>query len=126
MTLTDKMAKSPEAVTSFLDALAKENAPRAQGELQELLALKQSDARAGNFPQALNAWDRDYYTSQLMSSLRSKARHPDFLAAYFSLGTVMQGPLALVPPLVRHPARAARDAAGRDVEPRCAALRRGG
>ncbi|TKA78391.1 hypothetical protein B0A55_04716 [Friedmanniomyces simplex] len=91
MTLTDKMAKSPEAVTSFLDALAAENAPRVKDELRALLEVKKSDARAGNFPADLNAWDRDYYTAHLMSSLRSKARRPDFLAAYFSLGTVMQG-----------------------------------
>ncbi|KAK3671465.1 Mitochondrial intermediate peptidase [Recurvomyces mirabilis] len=91
MTLTDKMAQSPEAVTSFLDALAKENAPRAKEELRELLELKSGDARAGNFPAEINAWDRDYYTSQVMSSMRSKTRAPDFLSAYFSLGTVMQG-----------------------------------
>ncbi|KAK3075609.1 Mitochondrial intermediate peptidase [Teratosphaeriaceae sp. CCFEE 6253] len=91
MTLTDKMARSPEAVTSFLDALATENAPRAREELQEVLELKKSDAQARLLPAELNAWDRDYYTAKLMSSLRSKARTPDFLAAYFSLGTVMQG-----------------------------------
>ncbi|KAK0829877.1 Mitochondrial intermediate peptidase [Friedmanniomyces endolithicus] len=91
MTLTDKMAKSPESVTSFLDALAFENAPRAKDELRQLLEVKKSDARAVDSPAKMNAWDRDYYTAQLMSSLRSKARMPDFLAAYFSLGTVMQG-----------------------------------
>ncbi|KAK0266402.1 hypothetical protein B0A54_04892 [Friedmanniomyces endolithicus] len=91
MTLTDKMAKSPESVTSFLDALAVENAPRAKDELRQLLEVKKSDGRAGSFPAEMNAWDRDYYTAKLMSTLRSKARMPDFLAAYFSLGTVMQG-----------------------------------
>lgn len=91
MTLSDKMAKSPEAVTSFLDALAQDNGATVKAEVQELLELKQSDARAGNFPAGLNAWDRDYYTAQLMSSMRSKSRAPDFLSAYFSLGTVMQG-----------------------------------
>ncbi|KAK5107421.1 hypothetical protein LTR62_001282 [Meristemomyces frigidus] len=91
MTLTDKMAQSPEAVTSFLDALAKDNAPRVQTELRELLELKKSDARHSNFPADLNAWDKDYYTAQLMSSMRTKQRSPDFLSAYFSLGTVMQG-----------------------------------
>ncbi|KAI7157242.1 zincin [Hortaea werneckii] len=92
MTLTDKMAQTPEAVTSFLDALAKDNAPQAQTELAELLEIKKADARAAsNYPVELNAWDRDYYTAQLMSSLRSKTRKSDFLSAYFSLGTVMQG-----------------------------------
>ncbi|KAK1090473.1 Mitochondrial intermediate peptidase, partial [Friedmanniomyces endolithicus] len=91
MTLTDKMAKSPESVTSFLDALAVENAPRAKDELRQLLEVKKSDGGAGSFTAEMNAWDRDYYTAKLMSTLRSKARMPDFLAAYFSLGTVMQG-----------------------------------
>lgn len=91
MALSDKMARSPEAVTSFLDALAQDSAPKAKDELQELLELKKSDARSDNFPADLNAWDRDYYTARLLSTLRSKARAPDFLSAYFSLGTVMQG-----------------------------------
>ncbi|KAK4611648.1 Mitochondrial intermediate peptidase [Fulvia fulva] len=91
MTLTDKMAKSPEAVTSFLDGLAQVNSPHAREELRELLELKKGDAHSLNRPEQLNAWDRDYYTTQLMSSMRSKARTPDVLSAYFSLGTVFQG-----------------------------------
>lgn len=90
-TLTDKMARTPEAVISFLDALAADNAPRVREEVQELLELKASDARSSNFPMELNAWDRDYYAAQLLSSTRSKARTPDYLSSYFSLGTVMQG-----------------------------------
>lgn len=91
MTLSDKMSKSPEAVTTFLDALSKDNAPTARGELQELLDLKRSNANPQTVPDGINAWDRDYYTQRLMSSMRSKARTPDFMSAYFSLGTVMQG-----------------------------------
>lgn len=91
MALTDKMAKSPEAVNGFLDALAVANAPRARDEVNDLLELKKGDAQLGNFPSELNAWDRDYYQHRLLSSLRSKTRTPDILSAYFSLGTVMQG-----------------------------------
>jgi mitochondrial intermediate peptidase len=91
MTLADKMAKTPEAVTSFLDALAQDNAPRAKDEMQELIELKQSDARSANLPTDLNAWDKDYYTSQLLSITRSRTRTSDYLSAYFSLGSVMQG-----------------------------------
>lgn len=92
MTLSEKMAKSPEAVTTFLDAVARDNAPRVREELKEILALKRSDLReTASTPSSLNAWDRDYYTSQLMTSLRSRSRTVDFLSAYFSLGTVMQG-----------------------------------
>ena len=91
MTLVDKMAKTPEAVTSFLDALAQDNAPKVRAEVQELLELKQSDARTQNFSGELNAWDRDYYTAKLHSSLRSKTLSQDGISSYFSLGTVMQG-----------------------------------
>ena len=93
MTLADKMARTPEAVTGFLDALALDNGPRVRREVQELVELKERDARSQNSSGSgeLKAWDRDFYTHRLLTSLRSKARAPDFLSAYFSLGTVMQG-----------------------------------
>ena len=93
MTLADKMAKTPEAVTTFLDALAKDNAPRVQREVQALLELKEADATVGRTAADLNAWDRDYYTSKLLSSIQpgSQYRGHDTLSAYFSLGTVIQG-----------------------------------
>jgi intermediate peptidase len=91
MTLAEKMVKEPEAVTTFLDALAEENAPRVRAELRELQDFKKSDARVGNNASSLNAWDRDYYSSRLLASQRSKSRTPDFLSAYFSLGIVFQG-----------------------------------
>ncbi|KAK5686082.1 Mitochondrial intermediate peptidase [Elasticomyces elasticus] len=91
MTLTDKMAKSPEAVSSFLDALAKENALRVKDELAELLRLKDSNGSGGP-DDGIKAWDRDFYTAKLVSAQRLQGkRTPDFLSAYFSLGTVMQG-----------------------------------
>jgi intermediate peptidase len=89
MTLSDKMAKTPAAVTSFLDGLAQVNAPHVKDELQELLTLKKADARPSS--NQLHAWDRDYYTTQLMASARSRTRTADFLSSYFSLGTVFQG-----------------------------------
>ncbi|KAK7528111.1 uncharacterized protein IWZ02DRAFT_443428 [Phyllosticta citriasiana] len=91
MALTDKMARTPEAVNQFLQALVEDNHIQVNQELQELLELKKSDARKGNFPDRLTAWDRDYYTTKLLSSLRTRIRSPDFLSSYFSLGTVMQG-----------------------------------
>ena len=91
MALSDKMAKTPDAVYGFLEALATDNRPRVREELSDLLELKKADARSDNFPTELNAWDRDYYKSRLLSNLRSKVRTPDLLSAYFSLGTVMQG-----------------------------------
>ncbi|KAF4556320.1 Mitochondrial intermediate peptidase-like protein [Elsinoe fawcettii] len=90
LTLADKMAKTPEAVNKFLNALHDQNQPQAKMELQDLLELKKSDARANNFPNEITAWDRDYYSAKLLSSLEYRSRN-DHLSAYFSLGTVMQG-----------------------------------
>jgi len=90
MTLSDKMAKTPEAVNKFLKALYARNSPRSKAELAELLNLKRSDAKASNFPNEINAWDREYYTAKILSSMEYRARN-DHLSAYFSIGTVMQG-----------------------------------
>ncbi|KAF2685756.1 mitochondrial intermediate peptidase [Lentithecium fluviatile CBS 122367] len=91
MTLENKMAKSPEAVNQFLGALVEDTKHQVQQELQELLELKKADAQTDNFPGRINAWDKFYYTHKLLSNMDSKTRTPDFLSAYFSVGTVMQG-----------------------------------
>lgn len=91
MTLENKMAKSPEAVNQFLNALIADNKNKVNAELEELLELKRADAHLDNDPDRINAWDRYYYTSKLLSNMDTKVRTPDFLSAYFSVGTVMQG-----------------------------------
>lgn len=89
MALGDKMAKSPESVKNFLQALVKDNGFKVQQEMKELVKAKAADPNLTT--QALQAWDKDFYMSQILSSVRSKTRGSDFLSAYFSLGTVMQG-----------------------------------
>jgi mitochondrial intermediate peptidase len=89
LALGDKMAKSPDSVNQFLQALSKGNRPRAQQEMAELLNVKMRDPNA--FTPLLQPWDRDFYVSQIRSSMRSTSRNTDFLSSYFSLGTVMQG-----------------------------------
>lgn len=91
LALSDKMAKTPESVSSFLQGLAQVNAPHVRDEMQQLLALKQADAHASSTTPILHAWDREYYTQKLLNANRSRARTPDALSAYFSLGTVFQG-----------------------------------
>ncbi|KAF2704355.1 mitochondrial intermediate peptidase [Pleomassaria siparia CBS 279.74] len=91
MTLENKMAKSPEAVNQFLNALIEDNRPSVNQELQELMELKNSDAKTDNFPSQINAWDKFYYTHRLIANIDNKVRTPDFMSAYFSVGTVMQG-----------------------------------
>lgn len=86
--LAEKLAKSPEAVNSFLTALSANNAPAVEQELAQLRKLK---ARDGGGSPDIEPWDIVYYTNILNANVRSKSRKPDFISAYFSLGTVMQG-----------------------------------
>ncbi len=91
MILSDKMAKSPDAVKSFLTTLSVDNASHVKEELEEMLRAKKSGLSGGHSPVQVNAWDRDYCRTRMAAQLRSKYRKPDFISAYFSLGTVMQG-----------------------------------
>ncbi|KAI5797954.1 hypothetical protein DFH27DRAFT_625050 [Peziza echinospora] len=89
--LSDKMARTPEAVQTFLRSLGTANKPYALAELDTLTSLKQSHGRTD----PLQIWDREFYASKHLQALRTasahRARAPDSLSAYFSLGTVMQG-----------------------------------
>ena len=79
-----------EAVDRFLSALHHDNQGLVSSELARLSQMKQSlssDGQAAIF----NIWDKDFYINQLLNQTRSKIRRTDFLSAYFSMGTVMQG-----------------------------------
>ncbi|KAK0102516.1 Mitochondrial intermediate peptidase [Cadophora gregata] len=89
MSLEDKMAKTPEAVNGFLQELSKDNRPRVQSCLTDLLAAKKSYTK--NPDSVLEPWDKEFYMSQVLSSVPSRLRNADFLSSYFSLGRVMQG-----------------------------------
>lgn len=91
MTLIDKMAKSPEAVNNFLQALSADNGGLMRQEMDEIMKMKRAAPAVGNSSPEINAWDKDYYRHRLAAQARSTSRKPDFLSAYFSLGTVMQG-----------------------------------
>lgn len=95
MTLADKMAQSPEAVNKFLFALSADNTPRMKEELKCALATKfrrtDSGSQTNLSSSSINAWDREFYRTRLSGNPTSTSRKPDFLPAYFSLGTVMQG-----------------------------------
>ena len=87
MNLIDKMAKSPEAVNSFLTALSADNAPHVMKEIEEMKALKVREGETSE----IHPWDVMYYRNRINAMFQSNSRKPDFMAAYFSLGTVMQG-----------------------------------
>ncbi|EKM48046.1 uncharacterized protein PHACADRAFT_214974, partial [Phanerochaete carnosa HHB-10118-sp] len=60
MTLADKMAKSPENVAHFLNALLDHTRPHARRALRTLSLRKQEHLHTSPFP-TIQAWDRDYY-----------------------------------------------------------------
>ncbi|TCD62980.1 Mitochondrial intermediate peptidase [Steccherinum ochraceum] len=60
MTLGDKMAKSPENVSHFLDAILDHTRPYARRALRALSARKQGHLNTPPLP-LIQAWDRDFY-----------------------------------------------------------------
>ncbi|THV07544.1 mitochondrial intermediate peptidase [Dendrothele bispora CBS 962.96] len=60
LTLDDKMAKSPENVNHFLDALMDHTSPAARSALQALSQRKQNHLETPPWP-VIQAWDRDFY-----------------------------------------------------------------
>ncbi|TBU49921.1 mitochondrial intermediate peptidase [Dichomitus squalens] len=60
MTLTDKMAKSPENVQYFLKALMDYTRPYARRALRTLSIRKQAHLKTTPYP-IIQPWDRDYY-----------------------------------------------------------------
>ncbi|CAA7265920.1 unnamed protein product [Cyclocybe aegerita] len=60
MTLDDKMAKTPDNVNNFLDALLKHTRPFARRALRTLSQRKQAHHRLSE-PPIIQAWDRDFY-----------------------------------------------------------------
>ena len=84
MSLSDKMAKTPEAVSNFLTSLVGSNREYVQEELSKLQAMKGS---------ALQPWDHAYYVHQRVMeySQSRRSRELSTIPEFFSLGTVMQG-----------------------------------
>ncbi|KAJ3783132.1 mitochondrial intermediate peptidase [Lentinula aff. detonsa] len=60
LTLDDKMAKSPENVNHFLNALMDHTAPAVKDALRSLSLRKQEHLNTHPFP-IIQAWDRDFY-----------------------------------------------------------------
>ncbi|OKL55770.1 Mitochondrial intermediate peptidase [Talaromyces atroroseus] len=85
MALSDKMAKTPEAVSNFLTALIDNNRVPVQEELSKLQRIK------GSSP--LQPWDHAYYVQKrvLDYAMARRSRELSRVPEFFSLGTVMQG-----------------------------------
>lgn len=85
MTLSDKMAKTPESVSNFLTSLISSNRGPVSEELAQLQQMKGSSL--------LQPWDHAYYVHKrvLEYSQSRRSRELSAVPEFFSLGTVMQG-----------------------------------
>ncbi|KIV80828.1 hypothetical protein PV11_08304 [Exophiala sideris] len=94
MTLADKMAKSPAAVSNFLESLNANNKPQVQKELAPLLEIKRKLDQGAD---VVDPWDHNYLLAKLAQveassgPRTSKSRLHDNVSSYFALGHVMQG-----------------------------------
>ncbi|KAF7311072.1 Mitochondrial intermediate peptidase [Mycena chlorophos] len=83
MALDDKMAKSPENVGYFLDALLDHTRPAARSALKALSARKQLHLNTPPLP-VIQAWDRDFYCPP-------EPPAPPIALPPLTLGTVFMG-----------------------------------
>lgn len=92
LTLTDKMSKTPEAVTKFLQSLNANNKGQVQAELDRLLATKRAKDPAAA---TVDAWEHSYLVHQSkLQTATEKAPRSRLLEAasnYFAVGHVIQG-----------------------------------
>jgi len=95
LTLTDKMSKTPAAVTKFLQSLNTNNKGQVQAELDQLLRIKQQRETGAT---EVYPWEHNYLIKQL-KQLKQKAasqRAPkshllETANSYFAVGHVIQG-----------------------------------
>ncbi|KAJ3214385.1 Mitochondrial intermediate peptidase [Dinochytrium kinnereticum] len=103
--LSDKMAKTPENVVSFLTSLANAHKPLAQADASKMAELKRRHVGPAFTDNTIQAWDRLYY-GQFISpktasaSLSNDPFHPhhqqshregDVVSSYFTVGQTFAG-----------------------------------
>ncbi|KAG0297173.1 Mitochondrial intermediate peptidase [Dissophora globulifera] len=88
MFLGDKMVKSPENVSAFLQTLHKSLEPEVEREV--LMLQKAKRIHTKDKDAILQAWDRDFYV-RMVSSKTNTMPHGDPISAYFSVGTTLDG-----------------------------------
>ena len=83
-TLTDQMAKTPEAAKHFLDALVPASTARAAGEAKDIQAL--IDAQHGGF--TVEPWDWEFYSEQVRKAKYDLDQSE--IKPYFELNNVLE------------------------------------
>ncbi|KAJ6789546.1 hypothetical protein PWT90_08815 [Aphanocladium album] len=92
--MQSRMAKNPERVQKFLSDLQSKLMSDALKSLEELKALKMSDAQSGRSSQGFFLWDYDFYHDKKLKLLSSIDRTR--IKEYFPLQTTMEAILNLV------------------------------
>lgn len=95
--LTEKMAKTPENVMSFLSNLLKEITPDVLKELDVLYksqfnndsADSLPDYKIEDLPRIIKPWDRDYLSN--LHLINQRSNQLEDISNYFSIGTVIEG-----------------------------------
>ncbi|OWB64055.1 hypothetical protein B5S29_g5087 [[Candida] boidinii] len=94
--LTEKMAKTPENVMSFLSNLLKEITPDVLKELDILYKSQFNDSekqlpeyKIEDLPSMIKPWDRDYLSNLYLINQRSNQLED--ISNYFSIGIVIEG-----------------------------------
>jgi len=87
-TLTDQMAKTPEAAKRFLDALVPASTARAAGEAKDIQSLidSQSGAQHGGF--TVEPWDWEFYSEQVRKAKYDLDQSE--IKPYFELNNVLE------------------------------------
>ncbi len=86
--LAERMAKNPEAVRSFLDALIPKLKPLGAKEIEELTELKRKELKDPNI-KTIEEWDRLYYANQLKKQKYEVDQQK--VKEYFPLNKVVAG-----------------------------------
>lgn len=81
--LPNLMARSQSAVNAFLENLRRRSRPLVDADLDDL--------RVGNIGRELHSWDVEYLTATMLRRREASVPQLKSLAAYLSVGTVVQG-----------------------------------
>lgn len=93
----DKIAKTPQNVTDFLNSLHEGLLPRAKSEIAQLLALKKEDLESRSLNEAFDGryylWDHRFYDRMMLEKNHDIDQNK--IAEYFPLEKAIRGMLTI-------------------------------